>query len=346
MRRVLWVLVGLVVLIGGLSTATTWLARAWIAGDAPAPAEVTLQPALLEEVLQSSLLPAVLRDAQVLDSHSEERTDPQGSWTSHETRYQLDPGVDVSALAGRLQGLAREGVPGAEVYVTPRDDLEVDVRVYAGKRLVHRLVLIPTLEEPETARGEHPALVALVVLGMGQDATKDNAVLSANVPLSIGLVPFSPFALRMAREATRHHKEVLVDLPRDIADDAAAAEALLAVPGATGVVLHGLPKALATDLLVSRSMVLLDASGTAEGTALRDARDRGVPLLRRHDDLSGELTSSLNRAHHMARRLGHVVLVVDISQDNVAQVLAWLKAADPRDLRPVFLSEIAALQPT
>ena len=90
-------------------------------------------------------------------------------------------------------------------------------------------------------------------------------------------------------------------------------------------------------------MVLLDATGTAEGTALRDARERGVPLLRRHDDLTGELRSSLNRAHHMARKLGYVVLVIDSNTGNVGQVIAWLKAADPRDLRPVFLSEVAAL---
>ena len=218
------------------------------------------------------------------------------------------------------------------------------MRVYAGKRLVHRIVLVPTLDEPEKSGRDRPSMVALVVLGLGQDAQKDQAVLSAPVPLSVGLMPYSPFALRMAREATRNHKEVLVELPDTVTDDASARDAVLAVPGATGVVLLGPPKALAPNLLVQRSMVLLDAYGHAEGSALRKARERGIPLLRRHDDLTGELLSSLNRAHHMARKLGYVVLVIDVDHERIEQVLAWLKASNPRDLRPVFLSEVAVFQ--
>lgn len=344
MRRVLWIgLIG-ALLVLGVGQATQLLAARWIDGDAPVVAEVILQPALLQEVLKTALLPAVLKEAQLLDESSEERVDPQGTWLSHATRYQLEPGVGPDILATRLQGMAREALPGADIYVTPREDLEVDVRIYAGKRLVHRLILVPTLEEPsKRSRGEQPALVAVVVLGLGIDAMQDKAVLEATVPLSVGLVPFSPFALRMSREATRNHKEVLVELPADVSTNASAREAVLAVPGATGVVLRTPPKALAPSLLLERSMVLLDATGTAEGTALRHAREQGVPLLRRHDDLTGELRSSLNRAHHMARKLGYVVLVIDTDSGNAGQVIAWLKAADPRDLRPVFLSEVAAL---
>ncbi len=347
MRRALLVLIAGALLVLGVGNSTQCLAERWIEGGPTTESPVTLQPALLQEVLETSLLPAVLKEAQLLESSAEERLDPAGTWMSHATRYQLEPGVAPDALAARLQGLAREAVPGADVYVTARDDLEVDVRIYAGKRLVHRLILVPTLEElSKRSRGEAPALVAVVVLGLGQDARQDQAVLQADVPLSVGLVPFSPFALRMARDATRNHKEVLVELPAGVTTNAQAAEALMAVPGATGVVLRTPPQALAPDLLLSRSMVLLDATGTAEGTALRAARERGVPLLRRDDDLSGDLRASLNRAHHVARKLGRVILVVDVSAGNAAQVVAWMNAADPRDLRPVFLSEVAALGPT
>ncbi len=346
-RRAAGLLLAAALLVAGLGVLSEHLAKDWIAGEPSAPAEIQLQPALLQEVLRTSLLPAVLQEAEELASESEERIDPHGAWTAWQTRYQLEPGVDPESLGRRLQGLAAEALPGAQVYVTPREDLEVDVRIYAGKRLVHRLVLVPTLEEPsKRERGEQPALVAVVVLGLGEDAQLDKAVLQAEVPLSVGLVPFSPFALRMAREATRHHKEVLVELPAEVDSDVAAREAVMAVPGATGVVLSVPPAALAPSLLLERSMVLLDATGTAEGAALRNAREQGVTLLRRHDDLSGELRSSLNRAHHMARKLGAVVLVVDVATGHAGQVVAWLKATDRRDLRPVFLSEVAALTAT
>jgi polysaccharide deacetylase 2 family uncharacterized protein YibQ len=327
-----------------MGKGTLWVAQWWIEGEPSPPTEVAFQPALLQQVLQDSLLPAVLKQSQLLAKSKEDLVDPQGAWISHTSRYQLEPGVDPAALGNRLRNLASEALPGADVYVTPQRDLEVDVRFYAGKRLVHRLILVPTLEEPARTHRGDAALVALVVLGLGEHAQRDKLVLEAPLPLSVGLVPYSPFALRMAREATRNHKEILVELPATVRSDSAAKEAYLAVPGATGVILQGPPGALAPQFLADRSMVLLDASGNAEGQALRAARELGVPLLRRHDDLSGELRSSLNRAHHMARKQGQVVLVVDIRQENVPQVLAWLKNADPRDLRPVFLSEIAAAQ--
>ncbi len=344
MRRALVALAALTLGLFLIGRATWWISEGWIQGEAPVAAAVQLQPALLQEVLDASLLPAVLGRAQLLEAEAGEEVDPQGAWMARSSRYQLEPGEDPEAIASRLRGLALDALPGAEVYITPRDDLEVSVRFYAGKRLVHHLTLVPTLEEAPQ-RGGRPALVALVILGLGEDARLDQRVLASRFPLSVGIVPFSPFALRMSREAARNHKEILVELPESVTTVARSSEAVLAVPGATGVVLRGPPVALPVELLVTRSMVLFDAVGDAEGVALRAAREQGVPLVRRHDALEGDLMARLNRAHHMARKLGGVVLVIDADDDGLGQVLAWLAEAEKRDLRPAYLTEVAGLSP-
>ena len=72
------------------------------------PMSDPLEPVLLQEVLTDSLLPAVLKEAQLLQSTAEEREDAKGTWTSQATRYQLEPGIDPAALAVRLQGLSKD----------------------------------------------------------------------------------------------------------------------------------------------------------------------------------------------------------------------------------------------
>ncbi len=344
MRRALIALVGIAVALVLIDRAILWISKDWIERETTTSIDGSLQPALLEEVLESSLLPAVLEGAQLLGTEVDEQVDEKGAWLAHLSRYQLEPGQDPETQAARLRSLALDALPGAEVYVTEQDDLEVHVRFYAGKRLVHRVALVPTLDEPPKGDGSS-ALVALVILGLGEDARIDQRVLSSKFPLAVGIVPFSPFALRMSREAARHHKEILVQLPLGAATVEAASEAVLAVPGATGIVLTGPPEALPIEVLVERSMVLFDASGDAEGTALRAARDRGVPLVRRHEVLDGDLIARLNRAHHMARKLGGVVLVIGADDPGLGQVIAWLADSNRRDLRPAYLSEVAGLTP-
>lgn len=91
----------------------------------------------------------------------------------------------------------------------------------------------PTRAPPVKPRGEESAIpaeapprpqaravsptkvraIALVVRGLGPRGVDPREALDSPLPLTLAIEPFTPFALRISREAAKKHKEVLVDLP-------------------------------------------------------------------------------------------------------------------------------------
>ena len=326
-------------LIVGVVAGVAWRVTSGLAEDVVGGGEVVDQGATAKEVrlaeIVDQLVDSELSDATILDDALE----GDEEWPVRRIDARLPNGFDVADRAELIEGLVEDprygDTPPIEAYVTTANELDVDVRVYVGKRLSHHLRLEPTLgsgpiEDP-LARRQMP-LVALVISDVGPDA-EGVQVLQSGIPLTVGIVPFSPFALRAARNAVISHKEVVIDLqpgqPLDLAVDA--------VPYATGLLVTEPPGMDLDDaLLADEDMYLLDAAGEIEPATLREARNAGIPVLRASESVASDRDWAA-RAEHLAELHGAVVLMVPLSEADGA--IRWLHSRQA-DLRPAFANEV------
>jgi polysaccharide deacetylase 2 family uncharacterized protein YibQ len=337
--------VGLFLLVVfGIWKATLLVADWWVldSAHAPLPAGESAHKQI-EELVVERLVPAALSEATLEAEETRSETDDQGSWTAHMLTWRLPEGEDPHRTAMRIQQLAEEMAPDSHVYVTSRDELDIDVRIYVGKRQTHHLKLLPTLSPKVPPIAGGPALVALVVTGLGEDGPGGQAVLDRSLPLTLGMLAFRPFTLRQSLQAAVKHKEILLQFSDKPNSNTEIMEAFEAVPPATGLLIDVVPQSLPVSLLLEQDLYLLDATGEVEGSVLRTASHAGVPVLRTIDHLEGEIEEDLLRLRHLARSHRGVVLTVEIGDPACKEVLDWLEKVDPREIRPAFLTEILDL---
>lgn len=332
MRRVLgWGV--LLALIGAGVWQLMWsLAEDVVGGDVaeePAPEAKALRLAeIADEIIDSELTDAIViaDDEALLDL-----------WPVRRQRVRLpgsfDPGERAAIIEKLIEDPRYGDDPPLQAYVTTANELDVDVRIYVGKRLSHHVSIEPTLGDPAGRRQDDPTpLVALVITDIGVDG-RGTAVLKTDLPLSIGIVPFSPFALRNARDAAIQHKEVLIDLqpgqPLDLAVEG--------VPYATGLLIGENPGMDLDDALIGREhLYLLDAAGQIEPATLREARNAGIPVLRANEEVSADQDWAA-RVEHLAALHGAVVLIVGV--EDAPGAIIWL-AEHRNTLRPAFANEV------
>ena len=285
-------------------------------GEAPPPTEAEL-------ALVDSFLAGALERAGADEVLAHQETDGVV-----QSIRRLPPGADAVATARRIREQAAE--QGIELYLHSPDALDAELRVYAGRDLRARVLLVPDItappDPPRTDTLRERPLLAFVVTGLGEeDATR---LLETKVPLSLGLRPYAPFSLRIAREALRRWHEVLAHLP-----EGGDAEALAAVPWASGMVVDGGPSPELPTLPFGVLVHAAAAPGRRPPSAL-------TPLPAQRPARLGAL-ETLNRARALATREGSAAMMLDASDPQLDAVLAWARAASTAGFRVALASEVA-----
>jgi hypothetical protein len=214
------------------------------------------------------------------------------------------------------------------------------VRVYGGSRLAARLRMEPTLPDwPEVAAGTRPLFV-LVVDAVDRDPHASSRLLDVPQPLAVALSPYSPYTLRMARDAVTRHKEVLAR----VEPDTTPTEALEAVPYATGALFEAPPKGdpdSQAAALRDQGVYVVDVASEGLPAAwIRALRDAGVPVIRASRPPASGQAGDLRTFRTRAAREGAGVLVVDVDGPAMAEAMDSLSAATARGFRPAFVAEV------
>ena len=185
-----------------------------------------------QKIVRDSLPAAGLTEASLLSETWEDRTDPHGSWVVYRGAWRLPDGQPPEEVARRLKALVLGAVPQSEVYSVESDNGDLEIRIYHQSRLAALLRLEPTLLEWPPFSASTPPLLAIVLFGVDEAPQAVHELLSKPYPLAFALSPYSPFTLRVARDAVLAHKEVLV-----LADeDQPPSDLLQIVPHASGIV--------------------------------------------------------------------------------------------------------------
>lgn len=223
---------------------------------------------------------------------------------------------------------------GLEMYASPVDGLDAQIRAYAGAALRQELLLIPTLpantEAPRTRNLRERPLLALIVSGLG-DA---NApwLANADIPLTLAIKPYAPFTLHLGEKGAHAWHEVIVDLNDEreaLRDREQLTQAMAAVPFSTGVLSD-----------VRLQMSLPDPFGVFVQTD-----DRGRPPVSvRHQWVPAQrgrrrdATETLSRTRLLASREGAAAMVIEATDPALKEILAW--AEKETGFRLAFASEV------
>jgi hypothetical protein len=245
--------------------------------------------------------------------------------------YQLPRGAQTEIVAQRLRGLSDEA--GLELYASPVDGLDLELRAYAGPKLRQQLLLVPDLPKPPRLKGairnpDRPML-SIVVTDVGKASI--DKLLSVKAPITVAIEPYTPFALRTARIAASKWHEVIAHVPKNMTPQ----EAQRAVPLATGIWFDGTPVAP----LGTHDVVVVPAdevSGASTPDAIR-------VLAAQRSDRRDAMTT-LNRARHIATRMGRAAMVIEASDPKLGDVLTWSEQAHRQGYRVVMASEAARYQ--
>jgi hypothetical protein len=311
------------IIIMAVVSAVVWTVPALLGEDAaPTPTVAVTTPDVIPEELDRFMEDALRRigATEVIS-----REDDDGVIRGI---FQLPRGTANSMVGQRLRRFAEEAE--MELYASPVDGLDLEVRAYAGANLRQQLLLVPDLPDPprfnKSIRSLDRPLIAIIVVDVG-DASAD-AILKTTVPITVAIRPYTPFALRSARLAASSWHEVLAHVPREMTPQ----EAQRAVPLATGIWFDGTPVAP----LGAHDVVVVPADRVS-GARTPDAL-RVLPAQRsdRQDSMS-----TLNRARHIAARMGQSALVVTADDPALSDILAWAKRAHQDGYRLVLASEAA-----
>ena len=295
--------------------------------------------ASIQEQVSSSLPAVGLTEAEHLEENFLERNDRQGSWDVHETRWLLPPARDPQVTALRLRSLVEGLADDVRIYQVESETMAVDMRIYAGSRLACRLHLTPSLPPWPSLDRSQPAMLAVVLRSIDQAPHLARRSMELDLPLTFALSPYSPFTLRISRDAVLTHKEVLAQ----VEPDTTFLEALEAVPHASGLLLaqapQGDPDSEAAHL-AAEEVYLLDVS--PEGLPshwLRALHDAGVPHIRGLLDDPNSTEDIRHQFRHLAARTGSAVMVTDVDSSVAQELTAELEEAQTRSYRIAFAQE-------
>ncbi len=305
----------------------------------PGDAEVVVGDvgALQQRVRQA--MPSLGLDEDLRQAQTEEaQQDSDGAWTTIHEHWRLSNDADPIALARRLEALVSSDDDDAEIYVVEQENHQVQVRFYAGSRLAQVLELEPSLGPWPTLKGHTNPMLALVVWDVDRDPHGIRQLMEQGQPMALALSPYSPFTLRLSRDALLTHTEVLAVAEQDVS----LPESLEAVPHASGLLVLSAPTGEPDQQVAAlqhSGVYVLDAVETGLGAQwLRAFDERGIPYLRAHR-VDAEL--GRRRYRHSAARDGAAV-VVSAAADGASEA-AELLSASQRGYRVAFPAEVVEL---
>jgi hypothetical protein len=232
---------------------------------------------------------------------------------------EVPPNASAMADAEALRKAAERD--GFEAYAVDVDGLDAETRFYQ-QALVARVRFVPTVPRTiDVPPAMRPALVALIVTGLGDAATLPKALQGPPVPVTVAIDAFRAGTLELSEAAAHGSHEILVAL----APDSPAASQGKAVPYASGFLLS---EDAAVPPLADPFQVVIAPHPLAPGPRTVVAQ-WGSP--------ERDTRTALRRALWLASRTGSAALVVRADDPLLLEVMALL--ADSPHVRPVLASE-------
>ena len=236
--------------------------------------------------------------------------------------------------------------------------------------LILLLTANATADADDAAVEAQAPKLAIVIDDVGYNLHRAEEIMALPVELTLGMLPYAPFAQQIAERASLNGREIILHQPMEAVDtgkqepgtlklamsaehfDAQFTDALAQLPNVTGVnnhtgsllTAHRLPMEWLMAGIARRGLFFLDSRTTPHSVAEHTARAHAVPTIRRdvfldHVRTPDHIEAAFERGLAIARRRGHAVVIAHPYAMTV-RFLEEKLASLPEDVRLSTLSEL------
>lgn len=252
-----------------------------------------------------------------------------------------------------------------------RTTYRTELLVLATLTIFSVATVVPAAE----TRATSPALVTIIIDDLGNSLAHGRRVIALPAPIALAILPHTAYSARLATEAHRARKDVLLHLPMQPLNDAEPGPGLVevsmparelavtldydlhTVPHAVGVNNHMGSRMTQDEAAMRRLLEALRARGNLffvdsrtgpNSTTARVGRSLGVPILTRDVFLDHEIDPAAIRARldelvAIARRRGHAIGIGHPHPQTLAALEAWLATTANQNVRVASLSEMVTI---
>ena len=167
---------------------------------------------LVDHIIQGQLYEIGIPKKDVLLHQSSLKKEAGLAWEQSLYKIQLPRSLPFSLIEGNFRrSLSILGRPISMQSSQVSESLQLEVKVQ--DRTTHQLTFI--LPKPSTLKAGLRPKVAIVIDDLGGEDHISQELLHWNLPLTFSILPFAPYSKKLALEAHRAGKEVILHLPME-----------------------------------------------------------------------------------------------------------------------------------
>lgn len=167
---------------------------------------------LVDQIIRSQFYESGILRKDIFFRQSLSKQEGALTWEASVMKIRLSRSLPFSLIEENLKrSLSRLGKPISLHSVTGKDSLELDIKVQ--NRMTHQLTFL--YAKPALSRLAVRPKVAIVIDDLGGENQMSQEILHWNVPLTLSILPFTPYSKALAQEAHQRGKEVILHLPME-----------------------------------------------------------------------------------------------------------------------------------
>ncbi len=176
------------------------------------PEDFSRKVLLADQMVQSQLSELGIQKRNILLHQTSLRKEGGLVWKQSSLKVRVPPSLAFSLVEGNLRrSLSALGRSVSITSTQKSGSLWIEVKV--SDRVTHQLTFVSSL--PSSAKlGVRPR-IAIVIDDLGGENKISQELLRWDLPITFSILPFAPFSKKLAREAHRKGKEVILHLPME-----------------------------------------------------------------------------------------------------------------------------------
>jgi polysaccharide deacetylase 2 family uncharacterized protein YibQ len=178
----------------------------------PSPEDFSQKVFLVDRIIQSQLYEIGIPRKDILLHQSSLKREGGLVWKESTRKIQVSRTLPFSFIEDNLKrSLSQLGRTVAIYSSHSAESLQVDISVQS--RRTHQLTFV--MLQPRIGKAVLRPKIALVIDDLGGERLIARELLEWDLPLTFSILPFTPYAKTIAREAHRKGKEVIVHVPME-----------------------------------------------------------------------------------------------------------------------------------
>jgi len=191
----------------------TLLGTLYLTQERPLSKEVFSQKTfLIDQIIRSQFYEIGILPKDIFFRQSLSKQEGALTWEASLMKIRLARRLPFSLIEENFkQSLFRLGKPISLHSVAGKDSLQLDIKVQ--NRITHQLTFL--YAKPALPKIAARPKVAIVIDDLGGENQMSQEILHWNVPLTLSILPFTPYSKALAQQAPERGKEVILHLPME-----------------------------------------------------------------------------------------------------------------------------------